>query len=111
MAEHCPIGVGIYWENEGEIPQPCVEHCGQFMTSDASVSEDGKYDHFLPRTEVDEYDEVDECHHLNLEHGDCSLQRAGGVNSAKRVFGVTDQCMGCGEEYGAQSYTFECPYN
>jgi len=102
MSERCPLGPGLYWENRNNIPEMCVERCGDLIDRAISGSaEDGDYDIFPDATDG-------ECNHSihGLETEDVSLQRG---NGAERIVGVTDNCMGCGEEYGAQSYKFTCP--
>ena len=102
MAERCPLRQGLYWENEGQIPDFCLTNCGSLM--DNAIDNfivDGGYDMFA---DPDDSNCQHEAHTLETE--DVSLQRGSGP---RRIVGVTDNCVGCGEEYGAQSFYFECP--
>ncbi len=102
MPERCPLGPGLYWENENEIPEICQRRCGALIDRAIRTSvKDGDYDIFPDATHGG-------CDHSihSLETEDVSLQRGDG---AERVVGVTDNCTGCGQEYGAQSFKFTCP--
>lgn len=102
MPEGCPLGPGLYWQNRGAIPEFCEERCGGLMEEAMMGASDGPYDQF-----VDDIGE-DGCVHSQhgLETEDVSLQLG---NGAERIVGVTDNCEGCGTEYGAFSYVYICP--
>ena len=101
MAEGCPLGTGLYWENENDIPDFCQKNCGHLFENTGVMTPDGDYDVFP------DDGSGDACEHTQyaLETEDCSLQRG---NGAERIFSVTDECGGCGIEWGAQSYKFTC---
>lgn len=105
MAERCPLGSGLYWEGQGEIPKHCLENCGRYLDEVGQAdgpSMIGGYDVFPDDGSGESCD-----HDLYaLQTEDVSLQRGMG---AIRIIGVTDECANCGMEYGAQSYTFTCP--
>lgn len=102
MADGCPLSTGLYWENRGDIPEYCETNCGQLMEEAIKGVPHREYDLFVEA--VGESGCVHDEHTLETE--DISLQRG---NGPERIVGVTDDCMGCGTEYGAQSYVFVCP--
>jgi len=104
MGERCPLTSGSspgFYHGE-EIPEICMELCEELWdrTVTRGVSEHEEYPSYHLSSP--------ECPHYATEHGNSSLQ-ATQVNTPVRLYTTTERCMGCKEEVGEDSFTFECP--
>lgn len=105
MSEFCPLsGIG---HATRDLPRFCYENCEGLW--DKAVREQnpvGEYD-IYPQL----FDDGSNCDHIDtdLEHSHAGLQSTD--NSDRRFYTLVDQCMGCGTEYGEQSFLFHCPRN
>lgn len=101
MSEKCPLN-GFEWS--GGIPEVCYDQCEDLWSEAINKNHvDGEYDIFPKISACETHNNSD------LEHHDMSLQ-VPFLRSNVRIVGMTDDCYDCGEEYGAQSFKFECPY-
>lgn len=98
MAQKCPLGLGIYWNNESEIPEYCLENCESIWRKAAESP-----------AHLDIFDErcLEQCD--LIECGDEALQRAGA--GAERLFSILNICGVHGTEMFAEEYKFECTEN
>lgn len=100
MSETCPL-----FEDEQQvdvIPAFCRRNCESLMEKATRENPVGGYDIYP----TDHSDCSPDC---DLEFSHESIHKVG--SSATRNYVITDSCIDCDEEYGEQSYQFECPFN
>lgn len=97
MSESCPLGSGLYWQEDGrgDVADFCFERCGALIEKATSG----------PSTSIDNFDLS--CHHA-VEYNDTSLQR---LDGSGRLVGILNTCEETGDDAFAEEYKFECPYN
>lgn len=105
--EKCPLAGG---NAPREIPEFCREHCEALWDKAVSAYKtEGNYD--IYRTVEDFDEDVLGCNHENTELTYCSDGLQSADHTPKRFYTIVDQCIECEEEYGEQSYIYNCPNN
>ena len=98
MSDRCPLGTGLYWECEGDIPEICKEHCEAIWEEVARGP---------ARIDIFNADCMNVC---DIEYGDHAIQRFGEDNM--RQYSILQMCMQhSGVEMYAEEWTFGCPNN
>ena len=93
------------------LPEICMTSCVELWEKAmATNSTYGAYDVYNPTAHVDEWSPCDH-ENTSLEFSHEGLQVLD--KTPKRIYSVVDLCLGedCGDEYGEQSYVFNCPNN
>ena len=94
MFDQCPLVPGRQ-VSDIEIPSICERQCGDLLTRQTT----GDYD-------LMHEDGTDDCDFAETEDlgGDLTRLNEGDL----RHYGSADACVGCGNQLGAQYYTFRC---
>lgn len=104
MSEVCPLYSGKM--RVGDLPELCHMYCeklwGEAITLNNTM---GEYNAYQPALVWDE------CDHVDTEIGFSRESLQAIDMSALRLYMVVDECIGCGEDLGEQTYRFNCPQN